>query len=199
MNRIDDPRAVFYLRHQTLIEQWTALGPSVAQLAHSFLCSCADDIAGLASELSPHASVLMNLEGDWPKVLLFSREWSGSCEGESAPKVGIGLEWNRKNRLKFATSPDCAYTGVRVDIGLDGGKELSRKLKAAFAEADLIKPHKLVTSPWWPAYRYEHATGEYWNDLAPYRAQIVESVRLFWTVFEPEIRKVLADPTTSTG
>ncbi|WP_437911397.1 hypothetical protein WME73_26950 [Sorangium sp. So ce302] len=192
MNRIDEPRAVFYLRHQALIEKWAALGPSVAQLAHSFLCSCADDVAGLAPQLSPDAAVHMDLEGEWPKVLVFSRRWFGSSEGESVPKVGIGLEWNKKSRLNFATSPDCAYTGVRVNFGLADGRELSRKLKDAFAAAGLIKPHKLVTSPWWPAYRHEVAAGEYWENLAPYREQLVKSVRFFWREFEPRIRDVLA-------
>jgi hypothetical protein len=192
MNRIDEPRAVFYLRHQAYIEKWAALGTSVAQLAHSFLCSCADDVAGLAPQLSSDAAVHMDLEGDWPKVLVFSRGWFGSNESESLPKVGIGLEWNKKNRLNFATAPDCAYTGVRVDIGLADGKELSRKLKDRFAAAGLIKSHKLVTSPWWPAYRYGTATGAYWEDLAPYRAQLVESVRFFWKEFEPRIRDVMA-------
>ncbi|WP_437675741.1 hypothetical protein [Sorangium sp. So ce131] len=192
MNRIDDPRAVFYLRHQALIEEWAALGSSAAQLAHSFLCSCAEEIAGLASELSPDAHVHKHLEEDWPKVLVCSPEWLESSEDELVPKIGIGLEWNWTNRLSFTTSPGCAYTGVWVDTDRDGGKELSKKLRAAFVEAGVTKTHKLATSTWWPAYRYEVATGEYWNDLAPYRAQIVQSVRLFWSVFEPRIRKVLA-------
>ncbi|WP_438031580.1 hypothetical protein [Sorangium sp. So ce204] len=192
MNRIDDPRAVFYLRHQTLIEEWAAVSKSAAELTHSFLCSCADEIAGLASELSLDAHVHKDLEADWPKVLVLPPGWLDSSEGELVPKIGIGLEWNRSGRLNFTTSPGCAYTGVWVNNNLDGGKEVSKQLRAAFAEAGLIKPHKLVTSAWWPAYRYEGATGEYWNDLAPYRAQIIDSVRFFWTVFEPRIRGVLA-------
>ncbi|WP_434040994.1 MULTISPECIES: hypothetical protein [Sorangium] len=192
MNRIDDPRAVFYLRHQTLIEEWAALGASASELAHSFLCSCADDIAGLAPELSPGAQVHKSLEGAWPKVLLVSPEWMELSEGELVPKVGIGLEWNKTKSLNFTTSPGCVYTGVWVDTSIDGGKELWRSLRAAFGEAGLIKAHKLATGAWWPAYRYEHATGEYWDDLAPYRAQLVGSVRLFWMLFEPRIRKVLA-------
>ncbi|WP_437766524.1 hypothetical protein WMF27_24075 [Sorangium sp. So ce281] len=101
--------------------------------------------------------------------------------------------------MNFTTSPGCAYTGVWVDAGLDGGKELSKKLRAAFVEAGIIKTYRLAASAWWPAYRYERATGEYWNDLAPCRTQIVASVRGFWAAFEPQIRKVLADPTNSTG
>ncbi|WP_437618163.1 hypothetical protein [Sorangium sp. So ce1151] len=193
MNRIDDPRAVFYLRHQELIEEWAALGEPAAELAHAFLCSCADDIAGLAAELSPDIQVYKDLEDDWPKIFLILPEWLESREGELEPKVGIGLEWHRSRHLNFTMSPSCAYTGVWTHYDRDDGKELSRRLRAAFGEADLIKQHKLATTTaWWPAYRYEHATGEYWNDLGPYRAQIVESLRFFWTVFEPHIRKVLA-------
>ncbi|WP_437274572.1 hypothetical protein WME90_25320 [Sorangium sp. So ce375] len=191
MNRIDDPRAVFYFRHQTLIEEWAALGSSAAQLAHSFLCSCADDIAELASDLSPDAHVHKYLEGDWPKVLVLSPGWRELSAG-GLVRVGIGIQWNKSNRLNFTTSPGCANTGVWVDNDLDGGKELSKKLRVAFAEVGLIKAHKLAISPWWPAYRYEMATGEYWDDLAPYRAQLVKSVRFFWREFEPRIRDVLA-------
>ncbi|WP_437878430.1 hypothetical protein [Sorangium sp. So ce513] len=200
MNRIDDPRAVFYLRNQALIEEWAALGASVANLTHAFLCSCAEGIAELASEISPDVEVFKFLEEDedWPKILLVLPGWYPSTEGELvrgvdvAPRVGIGLEWNKSRRLNFTTAPACVFSGVWVDVDIAGGRELSRKLRAAFGEAGLLKKHKLASSPWWPAYRYETATGEYWNDLEPYRAQLIESVRFHWTEFEAQIRKVLA-------
>jgi hypothetical protein len=194
MNRIDDPRAVFYLRHQALIEELAVLRDSAADLAHAFLCSCEDRIAELAYELSPDVEVykFMEEDEDWPKILLVLPGWFVSREGERVPRVGIGLEWNKSRRLNFTTSPACAYTGVWVDFDIDGGKELSRKLRAAFGEAGVLKKHKLASSAWWPAYRYETATGEYWNDLVPYREHLVESVRSHWTEFETRVREVLA-------
>ncbi|KYF89758.1 hypothetical protein BE20_19690 [Sorangium cellulosum] len=200
MNRIDDPRAVFYLRNQPLIEEWAAIGESVADLAHGFLCSCADGIAELASELSPDVDVYKFLEDDedWPKILLVLPGWFPSSQAglvhgvDVAPRVGVGLEWNKSRRLNFTTSPACAFTGVWVDIDIAGGKELSRKLRAAFGEAGILKQHRLTSSAWWPAYRYETATGDYWNDLAPYREQLIQSVRSHWMEFAPRIRDVLA-------
>jgi hypothetical protein len=45
----------------------------------------------------------------------------------------------------------------------------------------------------WPRYRYEPCTYDsYWNDLGPYRSQLVASVEEAWTTFAPVVDAALA-------
>lgn len=197
MNRVDDPKVAFYLKNQALIDEWAAIAQGASQAVHAFLCSCESDIACLATQLSPDVSLTVQLDGDYPKMLLYLPNWMRSNGPLVELHVGVGVEWCRKSRLGFANSPNCAYAGVWTNLHVDGGKDLSRKLRSAFADAGLIRQQSLSSHEWWPAYRYEMATGEYWNDLSSYRSQLAQSVMFFWTTFAPRIHGLLAavEPT----
>jgi hypothetical protein len=190
MNRIDDQRVAFYLRNQALIEEWSGLASSASSVAHAFLCSCADDLSRLAADLAPGVRVESLLDSAWPKLLIVSPMWL--LKNDPLPRLGIGIEWHKTNKLGFTIPERCAFSGVWVNNHLADGLELSNKLKGAFAQSGLMKPRALASTPWWPAYRWEKASSEYWNDLSAYRAQIVESVRLSWKDLEPVVRDVLA-------
>jgi hypothetical protein len=189
MNRIDDQRVAFYLRNQARIEEWAGLASSVSTEAHTFLCSCSDDLSQLAADVAPDARVESFLDSAWPKLLIVSPTWF--LENDPVPRLGIGIEWHKTSKLGFTVPERCAFTGVWVNNHMADGPELSSKLKIAFAQSGLMKPRALTSTTWWPAYRWEKASGEYWNDLSAYRAQIVESVRLCWKDFEPLVGQFL--------
>lgn len=192
MNRIDDPKIAFYLKNQALIEEWSRLAKGASSVVDTFLCSCERDLAQLAKGFSPNASLIVQLEGDYPKILLYQPAWIRSNGPPIELHAGIGLEWHRDTGLGFAQSPNCAYAGVWTNLHVDSGKNLSRNLRRAFGDAGLSRQHGLVSHEWWPAYRYEMATGEFWNDLNVYRLQLVESVRFFWTTFAPKVQEAVA-------
>lgn len=187
MNRIEDERVLFYLRHQERIDEWAALAKEASESAHQFLCSCQDDIAGLAREFGPDVRSYVSLEESLhPKIFLYRSAWLLDRE---SPRTAIGLEWYRP-RLSFSGRAKSAYSGVWVDYRGQGGPTLHGAMLRAFKEAGLVKEHRLETqSDWWPTYRWEPAQGEYWTDLAPYRTQLIDSVRFFWKTFEPIVRE----------
>ena len=189
MNRIDDERVLFYLKHQQRIEEWAALSKDLANIAYDFLCSCEGDIGSLATELAPDAQPYSSLEEKYPKLFICRRNWFR--DKQDTPIVAIGVEWLRSGG-NFTSADRCAHTCVWVNWSSSSGPEFQERLSAAFKKADLLQKHKLQSRPWWPVYRDEVAHGEYWSDLAPYRQQVLDSIRFFWTTFAPLIDKSLA-------
>ncbi|HRI71394.1 MAG TPA: hypothetical protein PK156_44480 [Polyangium sp.] len=191
MNRIDDERVLFYLKHQQRIQEWAALAKEASEQAHQFLCSCADDLMTLARDLGRGVQTFVSIEDDYPKLFLYRNAWWPDKATTKHPRVGIGLEWRRGN-VSFTESGKSAYCGVWVHYQLDGAKALHESIGKAFKDAGLLKKHGFTSSTvWWPAYRYEIAPPEFWNDLGPYRTQLIESIRFCWTTFEPVVNKLV--------
>ena len=191
MNRIEDDRVAFYLKHQERIEEWAALAEDSSEIAHDFLCSLADDL----NQLVVHLGATVRLDNDsahasWPSYLLALPEWYASSTGDL--RAAIALGWHKDSSLCFTIPNRCAVTGVWANKDLDGGGELSKELKATFMEAGILRERGLSTSVWWPAYQSQIAKGEFWKDLLPYRKQILDSIRCVWTDFMPHLQKVLA-------
>lgn len=190
MNRIEDDRVLFYLRHQQRIDEWAALGKEASETAHRFLCSCQDDIAALAAEFDPNVKSVVFLEEGHPKIFLCRSAWFSAAKATEYPRTAIGLEWLRSG-VSFSGRGKSVYAGVWVHYHMEGGSALQNDLSRAFREAGLPQEHKLEPPRiWWPTSRWEPAQGEFWTDLAPYRAQLVESVRFFWKTFEPLVREL---------
>ena len=192
MNHIDDERVAFYLRHQQRIEEWAALAGDTAKVAHGFMCSLADDLDQLAKELGSTVIVAKDMDNpSYPSFLLAVPEWYVTPSMDEL-RVGVGIVWHRTSGLGFTIPEKCAHTGVWANRDLDGGLKLSRELKAAFGDAGLLREHELKSYVWWPAYRWEIATGDFWKDLSPYRKQILDSIRFFWRDFTPIIHQTLS-------
>ena len=195
MNRIDDERIKFYLKHQQRIDEWAALSREVPSLAHRFLCSCQDDIEALAGELGPDLPVHAHLESDYPKLLLYRPAWhpqNTHHEASIPPRIGIGIEWRHKD-VTFSCHESSAYAGVWVDCGNDAGRHFRDKAVSAFRAAGLLKePRRNLATSWWPSYKWVPADGEYWDDLSLYRQQLVDSVRDCWLKFAPTIDRLVA-------
>lgn len=195
MNRIDDERIKFYLKHQERIEEWAALSKDVPGVAHRFLCSCQDDIEALAGELGPDVHIHAHLESDYPKLLLYRPAWhpqNSRHEASIPPRIGVGIEWRRKD-VTFAGHQSSAYTGVWVDCREGAGRQFSGEIARALRQAGLPMEQRASWSkPWWVTDRWEPARGEYWDGLSLYRQQLVDSVRDCWRAYEPTIDGLVA-------
>lgn len=185
MNRIEDERVLFYLRHQERIDEWAALAKDASELADQFLRSCERDISGVAAEFDADVRTFVSLNEPYPKLFLCRADWFPQTDDKEVPRAGIGIEWQR-SAVTFAGRGKTAYVGTWVQFQMPGGAALQNSVSRAIREAGLVKEHQLETARiWWPAYRWETAKGEYWNDLSSYRSQLVDSLRFFWRTFEP--------------
>lgn len=191
MNRIDDDRVAFYLKHQQRIDEWAALATDALALTHRFLCSCEGDVTAMAEQLGHDVRPFISLEEKFPKLFLHRSSWLPAADSSEPPRVAIGIEWIPAT-VSFAVREKTAYAGVWVRQEISGGPELHARLSEAFREAGLTGQSRLEWSKtWWPAYRWEPARGDFWDDLRPYRTQLVESVRFFWETFEPTISTIV--------
>lgn len=191
MNRIEDDRVLFYLKHQQRIDEWAALAKEASDAAHRFLCSCSDDIAALAADFGSDVRTLVLLDDGYPKIFLYRANWGPGSGSNKYPRVGIGLEWFRSN-VSFSGRGKTAYSGVWVHYQMDGGAALQGTLSRIFRDSGLPREHKLESSrSWWPTYRYEQAQRDFWTDLMPYRVQLVDSVRFFWKTFAPLVQEAM--------
>lgn len=190
MISIDDERVRFYLKHQKLIEEWARLAEPACSEATKFLESCGEDIQTLCADLGEAVTVHQLLDDpSWPRIFLVRPAWQLT---EREPLVGIGLEWNRRN-VSFA-GRSRVYTGMRVAISAERGRELRDRLKERVGA--MRGKHGYTASASWPAWRYvPPPDGEYWDDLTPYRNQLIESVRSAWNLFAPEVDALLGEPS----
>jgi len=196
MNRVEDERVAFYLKHQRRIEEWAALAEDSALVAHEFLCSLSDDLERFAEESGTEITVEKDPDNpSYPSFLLALPEWYTTPSRDEL-RTAVGVTWHRTNNLGFTIPERCAHTGVWANRNLAGGLELSRQLKAAFGDAGLLRENELKSYVWWPAYRWEIASGDFWKDLSPYRQQILASIRFFWTTFVPIMRATLTSTVT---
>jgi hypothetical protein len=101
------------------------------------------------------------------------------------PRVAIVLEWQRRT-ASFTVGH--RLVGIRVDLDTPGGRDLSSAIR------DLVRSRREacgfpLSSQCWPAY--SSASGaegeEYWEDLQPYRHQLVALVRSAWDGFAEDV------------
>ncbi len=146
--------------------------------------SCSSGIEDLAGDVG--ATFWSVLDGGWPKLFLIKPEWKTS----ELPKLGVGLQW-KQGAVGFATG-ERPVVGVWVD---QNGRDLqlSQALKARFRAGQLLE-RPWQSSSWWPAWRYETANGIYWDDLDPFRAQLVQAVHTTWERYIDAIDSTLEVP-----
>lgn len=185
MNTVTDPRVVFYLRHQRLIDEWASVRSDAQDAAHRFFLSLDSDVAELAGRLEGVEPEVR--DATYSRVCLFRPEWFAPT-GELL--VLVGLEWRRSD----ATFVDgTRLLGVRVDAGVEAGRSLRplvgdrvRHLRtnAGFPES----------TSYWAAYRDAPTPdGDYWDDLSGLREKLVDSIRLAWESFSAPIDEAFRD------
>lgn len=185
MNRIDDPRIEFYLKHQGLIEEWAAVRRDVRHAAHDFYASLVDDLEQVADGLDGDVDVVFEDPG-YPQVGLCRPQW----HGEQVPTVAVVFEWQRSS----STFTDGSrMLGVRVAMGEDGGKELTDKVRHALEPIRKTAGFPNANKSYWPAWRLGRAAegDEYWKDLAPYRQALIDDIMKAWESFHGAIDEVV--------
>lgn len=174
MNRVDDPRIEFYLRHWPEIEEWASIRRDVRHSAHEFYASLADDLEEVAAEIGDDVEVVFEDPG-YPYVGLCRSGW----RGEEVPRVAVVFEWQRSS----STFTDgWRMLGVRVAMREDGGKELTEQVRDILFPIREQAGFPNSNKTYWPAWRNGRAAegDEYWKDLTPYRGALVDDIETAW-------------------
>lgn len=174
MKTIDDEKLKFYLRNERQIDEWSAIATRVPDEVDRFLLSCANSVQGLAVSLG--AEFVAFLDGAWPKLLIVRPEWR---IGRTDLRMGIGVQWHRG--LVSFSKGERPIVGVWAHIDAPGGSSLSNAMKTIFSRSNLLNSYS--SNQWWPAWRYETAPNGFWDDLEPFRTQLLGAVRTTWTRF----------------
>lgn len=183
MDLIKDPRVLFYLKHQALIEQWAAVRKDLVAIAHDFYVSIGQKLEERAPELGPDVRVFSMSDEAYPFVGYHRSGWH--LDPEDRPLVGVYLQW-RKGQSTFADGP--RFICVSVNINHPSGAVLSEAFTAQVKDS-LANVGFKKSSNWWPAYAdlIPPTPADYWEDLNPYRDSIVESITSGWNHFAPAV------------
>lgn len=186
MNRIDDERIKFYLKHEDRIKEWAAIKKEVAEFAHRFYLSLRDDIdKAICQEcLSPNweaeSCVWRDENPKSPFVGLRRKTWPDRA-GEFSPK--IVMEWH-KTRSEF--SQRHLYCGAHI-----GDVEEPEQFKLCVdsdVHPDIPKKYKKGADPWWFRWRYlQPPDPNFWkgDGLVKYRKQLLCQLLEAWTDLAP--------------
>lgn len=178
-------RVRFYFENRAILDEWAGLADEARHAAHSFFQSLRDPVEGLARRLGDDVHVYADLEGNFPKLMLFRGSWG---TGSGAPKVAVGLEWH-----KGGAAFDKGYTGVWVDRRDGAGTE--RLYTAVCRELDAEGVSKKGRDKWWPASAYQAVPpGTWWTDLPAFREQLVNRIEAQWELLSACVDDALASP-----
>lgn len=178
MNRFDEDRVVFFLKHEEQIRAWAALEAEAIPLVNAFLHSLREDLEHLCHALGDDLRLHTDSGfPDWPMLALCRDSWRDAGD---RPRVCIGLMWNAK-RPSLAHGQR-VFGGVRVSEGLAGALELRKRI--AEAGSALRKARGYSSGNQWPASRSAPAAqGAYWLDLSAYRNVLLAEIETAWTLF----------------
>lgn len=175
MKRIDDERICFFLKHQTLIKQWSLIEKEVPAVCEKFLWSLQEDIELLGKELDASARLYKEESRD-PKLFLYRESWWLDLK-EQIPAVGIGIEW-QQNRVGFESG--LPYVG----IWNNKSSSIIGVLSEEFAKViESSQPTAWFLKRTYVAPRNEN----YWEDMGPYRKLILDEIRSYWSRYEAKV------------
>jgi hypothetical protein len=189
MNRIEDERVRFYLRHQEEIDAWTALAKLLHDRAHEFLLSCKPGLDRLAAELGTDVHCTYLEHAKWPSYNLYQASWIPIrvWTHPEWPPMAVGIIWHRPTvTFKGAGSP-------LVGVWLRGDRRPDEQLIAAFhSRCDKPRDGFSKRDAWGAAVHAVSPPNEdYCDNLQPFRESIVESVRAAWHLYAHDIPQIL--------
>lgn len=193
MKRIDDPRLVFYLQHQQLIDEWASVKKDIKTEAHSFNLGLGPDLEKRTSDLG--SDVLVEVfDSSWSRVALYRDTWP--VDGRH-PIISICFEW-RKSSCAFTDDPKAVGVSRALGVWTDSSHHQSPALRTA--TADLIRDLRSDagfprSSTVWPAYQDVPSPAEprYWEDLQPYADMLVGQLVAAWGAFAESIDQATSE------
>jgi hypothetical protein len=182
-NRIEDERVIFYLRHQDLIDTWSAVRKDVIESANAFYMTLAEDLAGVASDQGDDVEVWVN-GGTNSRVGLYRRGWL--VDG-SAPIITC-LEWHHQSTF----DDGARHVGVFLrnwEPGLQGLREQVEETLRGQREVRGFPKSNQV----WPAYRPAPSpVGDaYWENLSDYRTLLLTEIVSAWEAFAEHVEQAV--------
>ncbi len=174
MNRVEDERIKFYLKHETQIEEWYAIKKDASAFTTQFYKSLLYSLERPAAELEGDVESFYSPGEGWPRVGLRRQAWR---QHESTPE--IAMQWLKRGTT-LATEG-----GLWCGVHLKYGTSLSLDSKPAGfpkSEAGL------------PAYAYvEGPRSEYWRgeNLKDYRKALIERLLSAWRELSPLVDKAV--------
>jgi hypothetical protein len=166
-----DARLRFYFQNKRILDEWASLAWEAKAAADQFFRGLVEPMRELQGALGPDVQLYVELDGSYPKVLLYRKSWAG---GTGGLRAGVGLEWSR-NGAAF----DKLCTGTWVNRAqMDTTSALHTRI---CHELDIHGLPKESRNAWWAAYAYEPTPdGEWWNDLPTFRQRLIGKVHARW-------------------
>jgi hypothetical protein len=190
---IDDPRLCFYLERREQIDEWAALRALEPPALDRFLQRLQPEVEQIAEDLGPDVrSAYLTVEKE-SMLTLHKDPWVISTHD---PAIVVQLGW-WPSSTRFASATDWVpwvgvrarrnppFEALRAEIGL--AIDASPTAKSAFTSGS---PTGKSLWPRSSTIACEYAG--YWDDLGPYRDQLLAKLREGFDVFAPLIDDVIA-------
>ena len=176
---VSDPRLAFYLERRQQIDEWASLRDLEPSELDRFLRSLADDARELVEELGIGLLVEVQDVGGESMVALFREAWY--CGGDR-PAVLVQIGWfPRSTRFVGRTAGHQPWVGVRArrSDGYEPLREaLGRELASTSVGKELFPSGSPTGKAVWPRFRSVPCNHDrYWENLAPYRQDLLAVLR----------------------
>lgn len=186
---VDDPRLRFFLERRDLIEEWVEAGAAEPAYLDRYLARLEEDLVDLAESNGAELGII-DLGGD--RVLALTKP---AWVAVPTPVAAIGLGWWPKTVRLGGLKRQYPWVGIRVRRSEPWGNVHQALLELIEAETsgDAARFDKRTKGNW-IAYRWvpcEHQ--RYWDDLTPYRSELIDLVSVSWRVFSPLVDRAIAD------
>lgn len=185
-DRITDPKLIFYLERRKQIDEWALLQNLEKATAIEFVRSLQPDIQAVAGELEPDLYVdNFMLEGA-EHIAVWRPSWLAAPSGEEGPlpQAMVAIAWYKT--IRFEGAGLGPFVGLRVRSSQH--VELRRSLGQLVTDGGIGGQAFPAGTPLgrstWVRYRSISVTSErYWEDLGPYRKELVGAVAEAWRHF----------------
>ncbi|MFN8017142.1 MAG: hypothetical protein U0P45_03370 [Acidimicrobiales bacterium] len=178
---VDDPRVRFYLERRELIDEWIEAAKDEPREVERFLGGVADALSKIVSSDEDDWSMHRTRSG----CGIYRPSWIGP---DREPRAWVGLGWER-GKVRFVGTEKTVWVGVRARLSGDHAhtrgiiqQELAVEANGAGFEEIEPDTNNWPVSTWLPC---EHEN--YWNDLAPYRQQLLDEVTSAWRRVAPAL------------
>lgn len=187
-DRIDDPKLIFYLERHEQIDEWARLVELERAAANAFLRGLIGDLETRLRDLEAEIVIDNRLLESEEVIALFRPSWLSLNSGDPIPRALIGIGWWKN--VRFSTPTNAPLAGLRMGTSRD--KELRRAVGAVVSDRNLGKHLFPSGTPAglgvWVRYRTVSAAGtRFWEDLGPFRSELVNAVYDGWQTFADAI------------